>query len=106
MRSDLRDGLDKIQDGGRTAFVEHALEPLLKTLDPGRPCETVCKISDTVMEAKKEARNAVRDGRLDDALGYLHVARVVGGVVEPYASLCECPKHRDVNMKKKSLRKI
>jgi hypothetical protein len=109
MRTDLREGLNKIPEGGRTAFLEHALEPLLTTLDPGKPCATVCKISDTIKEAKRQALDAVGDGCRDDALRYLHVARVVVGVVAPYASLCECSKHKVVKnivKKKKTLRQI
>jgi hypothetical protein len=92
LRKDLKKILDtKIPDGLKTQFIEEVLEPALKSLDPGEPCNLVCKLPEILSEAKEGAINAIKEGRFEDAVGFLYVAKSIADAAAPYIKLCDCP---------------
>jgi primosomal replication protein N len=90
LRKDLKESLDKIEKGSRTAFIEKVLEPALKSLDPKEPCQVVCKLPSIISEAENRAINSIQEGRFDDAIGFIHVAKDLTEAVLPYLKLCAC----------------
>lgn len=91
IRKDLKEALEKIPKGRRTMLVEQWLEPLLKSFDPGKPCDLICKDVAGLMEKlESEASTALKEGRYEDVVAYGYMAKKLRDLASPLAALCGC----------------
>lgn len=91
MRKDLKEALEKIPKGRRTMLIEQWLEPLLKSFDPGRPCDFICKdVAELMKKLEGETSTALKEGRYEDVVAYGYIAKALRDFASPLARLCGC----------------
>lgn len=75
------EGLEKIESGKRSSFIENALCPLLRQLDPGESCETLDQVNN-ILQRQIESALLERNFEKVAALA------AVGNTLAPFSALC------------------
>lgn len=84
LNAETHRGLKKIQERGeaRSKFIENALGPLIRQLDPGESCKALRRI-DCLLKCEIASAVSKQDFEKTSALS------AIGNVLEPFRTLCQ-----------------